>query len=98
MSQRVLVTAGAAGIGREIARAFMETGAKVFVCDIDEAGLERLEQESPGVLTATCDVANRAEIERMVAAAAAALGGLDVLVNNAGRHRRTDGAGRGGAS
>jgi NAD(P)-dependent dehydrogenase (short-subunit alcohol dehydrogenase family) len=84
MSQRVLVTAAAAGIGREIARAFATTGAKVFVCDIDAAGLERLEQEMPEVLTATCDIANRAEVEGMVAAAAAALGGLDVLVNNAG--------------
>ena len=84
MSQRVLVTAGAAGIGREIARAFAATGAKVFVCDIDAAGLARLEQEIPGVLTTTCDIANRAEIERVVAAAATALGGLDVLVNNAG--------------
>jgi len=84
MSQRVLVTAGAAGIGREIVRAFAATGAKVFVCDIDAVGLAGLEQEIPGVLTATCDIANRSEIERVVAAAAAALGGLDVLVNNAG--------------
>jgi NAD(P)-dependent dehydrogenase (short-subunit alcohol dehydrogenase family) len=84
MSQRVLVTAGATGIGREIARAFAATGASVFVCDIDAAGLERLRQEIPGVLTTPCDIANRAEIERVVAAAAGALGGLDVLVNNAG--------------
>jgi len=84
MSQRVLVTAGAAGIGREIARAFAATGAKVFVCDIDAAGLQRLAQEIPGVLTATCDIANRVAVEGMVAAAAAALGGLDVLVHNAG--------------
>jgi NAD(P)-dependent dehydrogenase (short-subunit alcohol dehydrogenase family) len=84
MSQRVLVTAGAAGIGREITRAFAATGAKVFVCDIDATGLKQLEQEIPGVLTVTCDIANRAEIESMVSAAAAALGGLDVLVNNAG--------------
>ena len=34
--QRVLITAGAAGIGREFARAFAANGAKVFVCDIDE--------------------------------------------------------------
>jgi NAD(P)-dependent dehydrogenase (short-subunit alcohol dehydrogenase family) len=84
MSQRVLVTAGAAGIGREIACAFAATGATVFVCDIDADGLGRLAQEIPGVLTATCDVANREEVAGMVAAAAAALGGLDVLVNNAG--------------
>ena len=84
MRQRILVTAGAAGIGREIARAFAATGAKVFVCDIDAAGLEQLAQEIPDVLTATCDIANRTDVEGMVAAAAAALGGLDVVVNNAG--------------
>ena len=84
MNQRVLITAGAAGIGREIAHAFAATGARVFVCDIDAAGLERLGQEIPGVLTARCDIANRADIHRMMAAAVVALGGLDVLVNNAG--------------
>jgi NAD(P)-dependent dehydrogenase (short-subunit alcohol dehydrogenase family) len=80
--QRVLITAGAAGIGREIARAFAATGAKVFVCDIDEAQLAEAKRE--GFLTARCDMAQRTEIERMVPAAVDALGGLDVLVNNAG--------------
>jgi len=80
--QRVLITAGAAGIGREIARAFAATGAKVFVCDIDEAQLAEAKRE--GFLTARCDMARRTEIERMVPAAVDALGGLDVLVNNAG--------------
>lgn len=84
MSQRVLITAGAAGIGREIARAFATAGATVFVCDIDAPALDRLKQEIPAVLTATCDIAKRTEIETMVADAASALGGLDVLVNNAG--------------
>jgi len=84
MNQRVLVTAGASGIGREIARAFAAAGARVFVCDIDEAALEALEKELPGVGTTRCDVSKRAENERMVAAALKWLGGLDVLVNNAG--------------
>lgn len=47
MSQRVLVTAGASGIGREIARAFAANGAKVFVCDIDAPALDRLVQDLP---------------------------------------------------
>jgi NAD(P)-dependent dehydrogenase (short-subunit alcohol dehydrogenase family) len=82
--QRVLVTAGAAGIGREIARAFAANGAKVFVCDIDTKALHALTVEIPGVATTVCDVGRRQDIERMVATAAASLGGLDVLVNNAG--------------
>ena len=47
MSQRVLITAGAAGIGREFVRAFAATGAKIFTCDIDEAGLAALAKEIP---------------------------------------------------
>ena len=82
--QRVLITAGAAGIGREFARAFAGNGAKVFVCDIDEAALAAIAKEVPGLIAQRCDMSSRAEISRMVPAAVAALGGLDVLVNNAG--------------
>jgi NAD(P)-dependent dehydrogenase (short-subunit alcohol dehydrogenase family) len=84
MNQRVLVTAGASGIGREIARAFRANGAKVFVGDIDAKGLEILVQEIPGVMTVVCDVSKRDDVEHMMNAAVSALGGLDVLVNNAG--------------
>jgi NAD(P)-dependent dehydrogenase (short-subunit alcohol dehydrogenase family) len=82
--QRVLITAGASGIGREIARAFLAAGAGVFVCDVDTKALAAVEVELPGVKTGVCDVSNRQEIERMMADCLTALGGLDVLVNNAG--------------
>jgi NAD(P)-dependent dehydrogenase (short-subunit alcohol dehydrogenase family) len=84
MKRRVLVTAAASGIGREIARAFLAGGDSVFVCDFDARGLEALNKELPGVVTGLCDISKRADIERMVVEAVAALGGLDVLVNNAG--------------
>jgi NAD(P)-dependent dehydrogenase (short-subunit alcohol dehydrogenase family) len=84
MQQRVLITAGAGGIGREIARAFAANGAKVFVCDIDAEGLETLAQETEDLTTTLCDVSKREDIERMVTSAIESLGGLDVLVNNAG--------------
>jgi NAD(P)-dependent dehydrogenase (short-subunit alcohol dehydrogenase family) len=84
MQQRVLITAGAGGIGREIARAFAANGAKVFVCDIDAEGLETLAQEIEDLTTTLCDVSKREDIERMVTSAIESLGGLDVLVNNAG--------------
>ncbi|HZL40674.1 MAG TPA: SDR family oxidoreductase [Pseudolabrys sp.] len=84
MSQRVLITAGAAGIGREFARAFAATGAKVFICDIDTKSLDALAKEIPGLIAKPCDMSKRAEIEHMVPDAVAALGGLDVLINNAG--------------
>ena len=82
--QRVLITAGAGGIGREIAKAFTAQGGKVYVCDIDEAALTAIRKDIPGITAAHCDMASRTAIERMVPEAAAALGGLDVLVNNAG--------------
>jgi NAD(P)-dependent dehydrogenase (short-subunit alcohol dehydrogenase family) len=84
MPQRVLITAGAQGIGREFARAFAANGAKVFICDIDLKSLDALAKEIPGLIAKPCDMSSRAQIERMVPDAVSALGGLDVLINNAG--------------
>jgi NAD(P)-dependent dehydrogenase (short-subunit alcohol dehydrogenase family) len=84
MPQRVLITAGAAGIGREFARAFVAAGAKVFVCDIETNALAAIAREIPGLIAQPCDLSRRAEIERMVPDAVARLGGLDVLINNGG--------------
>jgi len=83
-NQRVLVTAGASGIGREIVRAFAANGAAVFGCDIDSNGLKALAGEVAHLQTGVCDVSKREDIARMVTECAKALGGLDVLVNNAG--------------
>jgi NAD(P)-dependent dehydrogenase (short-subunit alcohol dehydrogenase family) len=82
--QRVLVTAGAAGIGRAIVQAFAAAGAKVHVCDLDATALAELRAQLPEVTTSVCDIGERSAVEAMVGEAAAALGGLDVLVNNAG--------------
>lgn len=82
--QRVLITAGASGIGRAIAQAFVAKGARVFVCDIDEPALRAMADVLPGVHTAVCDVSSRMAIEQMVPDAAERMGGIDVLVNNAG--------------
>src|SRR6516165_4656580 len=84
MAQRVLITAGASGIGKEIARTFASIGAAVCVCDIDAKVLDTATKDIPGLKTVVCDVSKRDEIERMVTATVEALGGLDVLVNNAG--------------
>jgi NAD(P)-dependent dehydrogenase (short-subunit alcohol dehydrogenase family) len=84
MTQRVLITAGASGIGKEIARSFAADGATVCICDINANALEASAKEIPGLKTLVCDVSKRQDIERMVAASIELLGGLDVLVNNAG--------------
>jgi len=81
---RVLVTAGAAGIGLETARAFLREGARVHVCDVDEAALADLARTDPAVTTSRADVADRGQVETLFGEALRALGGLDALVNNAG--------------
>src|ERR1700722_11650259 len=78
---RVLVTAGAAGIGRTIVEAFCREGAVVFTCDIDQAALDSLD---PVVGRARADVSDREQVAALTAAAVERLGGLDILVNNAG--------------
>ena len=82
--KRVLITAGAGGIGLAIARAFVAEGAKVHICDIDEEALRAVTAAEPSITGTLCDVADRSAVERLIADAATALGGLDVLVNNAG--------------
>lgn len=81
---KVLVTAGAGGIGLEVARAFVREGAKVFVCDVDRDALAALKQNDPAVQGVYCDVSDRPAVARMMEEGVAWLGGLDVLVNNAG--------------
>ncbi|MFN0199032.1 MAG: SDR family oxidoreductase [Planctomycetaceae bacterium] len=81
---RVIVTAGAAGIGLSIANTFADAGASVFVCDIDRDALDTLRASRPGIGSSCTDVAKPVEVAAMFDEAVAFLGGLDVLVNNAG--------------
>ncbi len=81
---RVLVTAGGSGIGRTIAEAFVAAGAGVHVCDVDEAALATLVRERPEIGATRTDVADPVAVDALFDAAEARLGGLDVLVNNAG--------------
>jgi len=79
---RVIVTAGAAGIGREIARAFRNEGATVAVCDIDAQAVAEIDDD--GIRARVCDVGDRPALRRFIADSAKAMGGIDCLVNNAG--------------
>ena len=81
---RVLVTAGAGGIGLAIARRFASEGAKVHTCDVDEMALSALASSDPAITSTPCDVSDRSAVKSLFADAVANLGGLDVLVNNAG--------------
>jgi NAD(P)-dependent dehydrogenase (short-subunit alcohol dehydrogenase family) len=81
---RVLVTAGAGGIGLAIARRFAAEGARVHTCDVDEMALSALASSDPAITATPCDVSDRSAVQRLFKEALAKLGGLDVLVNNAG--------------
>jgi NAD(P)-dependent dehydrogenase (short-subunit alcohol dehydrogenase family) len=78
---RVLVTAGAAGIGRVIAQTFLDHGARVHVCDVDEKALSQVPKP---ITWSKTDVADVAQVDRLFEDVKKTLGGLDVLVNNAG--------------
>jgi NAD(P)-dependent dehydrogenase (short-subunit alcohol dehydrogenase family) len=81
---RVLVTAGAGGIGLAIVRAFAREGARVHTCDVDEMALSALATSDSAITATACDVSDRSAVQRLFADAVAKLGGIDVLVNNAG--------------
>jgi 3-oxoacyl-[acyl-carrier protein] reductase len=87
----VLVCGGSSGIGLAAAQRFLEEGSRVFVAGLEPAGVDaavaglRQHGEVSGL---ACDVSQEAEVARLAAAADAALGGVDVLANNAGTSRR----------
>ena len=80
---RVLVTAGANGIGHAIAKAFSAEGAEVWICDIDDAALKTAFPDDPNVASRRADVAAEDQVESLFAEIHEG-GALDVLVNNAG--------------
>lgn len=92
--RRVVVTGASRGIGKAIARGFVTEGARLSICARGEEGLRAAEAEfgGPGrtVHAARCDLADPEAVSAYIAAAAAALGGIDILVNNASGFGRSD--------
>lgn len=82
--QRVIVTAGASGIGLAIAKKFRLNGARVAICDVDAAKLQTLAMDMPDLMTAKVDVSNSSQVSQFISEVEASFGGIDVLVNNAG--------------
>lgn len=80
--RKVLVTAGAAGIGLAIANRFQELGAHVFVTDINPAAVESA--RAAGLAATESDVSDEDQVRALMDTVSAELGELDVLVNNAG--------------
>jgi 3-oxoacyl-[acyl-carrier protein] reductase len=85
--RRIVVAGGSRGIGRSIALAFVQAGASLSVCARGSEGIARVRAELAAfgrpVHAATCDLGDAGAVARYIADAAAALGGIDVLVNNA---------------
>ena len=85
--KRTIVTGGSKGIGRSIALAFAQAGATVSICARGQAALDATKEEilAHGVKAhaGVCDLADKDAIAAYVTAAAASLGGVDILVNNA---------------
>lgn len=81
--QRVIVTAGAGGIGHAIVKALVAAGARVHICDVDADALAAC-KKALKVGTTLADVSDATTVDRLFADATANLGGLDALVNNAG--------------
>lgn len=92
--KRVLITGGAGGIGTATAARFLEEGSRVVVLDRDDAALHRLERKHPALSgSIRADVSDAAAVARAFVELETLLGGLDVLINNAGtsiRHRFMD--------
>jgi 3-oxoacyl-[acyl-carrier protein] reductase len=85
--KRVVVAGGSRGIGRSIALGLADAGAAVSICARGTAALEKTSAEIAArgskAHAAVCDLADKGAIATYVAAAADALGGIDILVNNA---------------
>ncbi len=93
-AKRVLITGGASGIGAATAARFLEEGSVVCVLDRDAEARRKILQELPGLAAAlNADVSNLAQVQTALAEAIRLMGGVDVLVNNAGvsiRHNFLD--------
>jgi meso-butanediol dehydrogenase / (S,S)-butanediol dehydrogenase / diacetyl reductase len=92
--KRVLITGGASGIGAATAARFLEEGSQVVVLDRDDKGRAQIQRQLPDLAgTVAADVANLQQVEAAFNEAVHRMGGVDVLINNAGisiRHKFLD--------
>jgi NAD(P)-dependent dehydrogenase (short-subunit alcohol dehydrogenase family) len=82
--QRVVVTAGAGGIGLAITDTLTALGARVVICDVSDEALASVGEKVKVEAAIKADVSNEADVDRLFDTAASTLGGLDALINNAG--------------
>lgn len=80
----VLITAGASGLGLEIAKVFLEAGARVCISDVDRPGMQDAATNHPELITYYCDVAQEQDVDKLFEFVNEQFSGLDILINNAG--------------
>jgi NAD(P)-dependent dehydrogenase (short-subunit alcohol dehydrogenase family) len=83
-SLRILISAGASGIGRKMADMFIQTGSKVYICDISEEGINKFLIDHPQSYAKLTDISDYGQVEELIEDVKNQLGGLDVVINNAG--------------
>ena len=81
---RVLITAGAGGIGRAMTDVFYKAGARVHICDVVQVAIDETVKTFPGVSATRADVSKLRDVNQLFADVTKHLGGLDCLINNAG--------------
>ena len=81
---KVLITGGASGIGAAIAKAFHDAGSRVHICDVNRAAIDTFTATHPGVTASMVDVSISTEVDLSIDDVFVSMGGLDVLINNAG--------------
>ncbi len=81
---RVVLTGAGRGLGRTVVERFLAAGARAHIGDIDACALDTARTALPGLGTTVCDVADPEQVDRLFDEAKSSLGGLDVLINNAG--------------
>ena len=84
-NKKVLVTAGASGLGKATTEALLKAGARVHICDIDKDALHSMQQQNPSISYSTTDVSDPAQVEALFSDLQQQFGQtLDFVVNNAG--------------
>lgn len=84
MTQRVLITAGAGGIGLAIAKAFVANGARVHIADVNAEAIREITKQNSAITGTVGDISKPSDLDTLFRDVQSQLGGLDVLVNNAG--------------
>ena len=87
--KRVVITGGASGIGLATAKRFLQEGSRVVIFDWNESALKKVLSENPQLEGTKVDVGNRIEVQKAFQRVDEIMGGVDILISNAGISRRT---------